>query len=235
MCRIYRKINKHKLDLKHRALRAGYFSPFIFLFSAPLYTGPRTLSKCAGFSKGLTTLDNALQKEVAVLKEGARALAQATRPERAISVAGTKIIQKLPESVLREAENLSKNRPGLEFVKRAEAAVEKSNTVCREIVLPKVKTFEQARNKALEIVGDLGPNSQPVIGRLKQSAGFGKIIGRRSADKKMRWRLDYDHQKGPHINVINIKAGKGINSQKYVIPFEGTEETFISLLKHLNG
>ena len=51
-----------------------------------------------------------------MLKEGARALAQAVKPEKALSIAGTKITAKLPESVLREAENLSKNRPELEFV-----------------------------------------------------------------------------------------------------------------------
>ncbi len=69
-----------------------------------LATGPLALTKCAGFSKGLTTLGNALQKEVTILKEGARALAQGTKAERAISVAGTKITAKLPEAVLREAE-----------------------------------------------------------------------------------------------------------------------------------
>ncbi|MBB6177513.1 peptidoglycan hydrolase-like protein with peptidoglycan-binding domain [Anoxybacillus tengchongensis] len=39
--------------------------------------------------------------------------------------------------------------------------------VGKEVILPKVDTFEQARNIALEIVGDLGSNSKPVIGRLK--------------------------------------------------------------------
>ena len=111
-----------QLSLEQKAEQITKFAVSI------LAPGPLALTKCAGFSKGLTTLGNALQKEVAVLKEGARALAQATRPERAISVAGTKITAKLPESVLREAENLSKNRPGLEFVKKAELAVEKSNT-----------------------------------------------------------------------------------------------------------
>ncbi|MEK5502043.1 T7SS effector LXG polymorphic toxin [Bacillus sp. FSL M8-0168] len=99
----------------------------------------------------------------------------------------------------------------------------------KEIALPKVKTYEQARNKAMEIIGDLGPDSKPLIGRLEVSAGYGKIIGRRSADKKVRWRLDYDHEKGPHINVEDFRMGK-----KYYIPFEGDEKTFKALLKHLN-
>ncbi|ARW05765.1 T7SS effector LXG polymorphic toxin [Bacillus atrophaeus] len=108
--------------------------------------------------------------------------------------------------------------------------VKKSN----EIALPKVKSYEQARNQALEIIGDLGPESQPVVGRLGTSAGVGKVIGRRSSDRKVRWRLDYDHEKGPHINVEDFREGKKGNSKKYYIPFEGDENTFISLLKHLN-
>jgi len=106
-----------------------------------------------------------------------------------------------------------------------------SKIASREIILPKVKTFEQARNKALEIVGDLGPNSEPIIGKLKTSAGFGKVVGRRSANKRLLWRIDYDPVKGPHINVVDISCGKRINAKKYVIPFEGTEETFKVLIK----
>ncbi|WP_416720832.1 T7SS effector LXG polymorphic toxin [Bacillus subtilis] len=111
-----------------------------------------------------------------------------------------------------------------------------SNTVKKsnEIALPKVQTYEQARNQALKIIGDLGPDSQPVIGRLGTSAGVGKVIGRRSSDRKVRWRLDFDHEKGPHINVEDFREGKKGNSKKYYIPFEGDENTFISLLKHLN-
>ncbi len=97
--------------------KAEQITKFAVSILAP---GPLALTKCAGFSKGLTTLGNALQKKVTMLKEGARALAQGTRAERAISVAGTKITAKLPELVLREAENVAKNRPGLEFVKKAE-------------------------------------------------------------------------------------------------------------------
>ncbi|MED0658147.1 hypothetical protein P4S75_12680 [Anoxybacillus ayderensis] len=103
-----------------------------------------------------------------------------------------------------------------------------------EQVLDKVKTYEQARNKALDLVGDLGPNSKPYIGTLKSSAGYGKVIGRQSADGKVRWRLDYDPNKGTHINIEDFRNGKGANARKIVIPFEGNESTFKSLLKHLN-
>jgi hypothetical protein len=103
-----------------------------------------------------------------------------------------------------------------------------------EQVLDKVKQYEQARNKALDLVGDLGPNSKPYIGTLKSSAGYGKVIGRQSADGKVRWRLDYDPNKGTHINIEDFRNGKGANARKIVIPFEGNESTFKSLLKHLN-
>jgi hypothetical protein len=103
-----------------------------------------------------------------------------------------------------------------------------------EQILDKVRTYEQARNKALELVGNLGPNSKPYIGTLKSSAGYGKVVGRQSADGKVRWRLDYDPNKGPHINVEDFREGKGLKAKKYVIPFEGNESTFKAYLKHLN-
>lgn len=103
-----------------------------------------------------------------------------------------------------------------------------------EQLLGKVKTYEQARNKTVDIVGDLGPNSQPYTGTLKSSAGYGKVVGRQSADGKVRWRLDYDPKKGPHINIEDFRNGKGANARKIAIPFEGNENTFKSLLKHLN-
>jgi len=92
-----------------------------------------------------------------------------------------------------------------------------------EQVLDKVKSYEQARNKALKKVGDLGINSKPYICRLKTSKGFGKITGRISSDDKIRWYLDYDPIKGTHINVHDFRQGKGLNAKKYAIPFEGTE------------
>ena len=105
----------------------------------------------------------------------------------------------------------------------------------REIILPKEETYEQARNKAFEYIGDdLSKDSEPLIGRLESSHGFNKIVGRRSADKKLRWRLDFDPEKGPHIQVDDFRKGKGKMSTKIVIPFNGDEQTFISLLEHLN-
>ncbi|WP_053217783.1 T7SS effector LXG polymorphic toxin [Virgibacillus senegalensis] len=103
-----------------------------------------------------------------------------------------------------------------------------------EQVLDKVKTYEQARNKALDLIGDLGPNSQPYKGTLKSSSGYGQVVGRQSADGKVRWRLDYDPNKGPHINIEDFRNGKGASARKIAVPFEGNESTFKSLLKHLN-
>ena len=102
-----------------------------------------------------------------------------------------------------------------------------------EQILSGYKTYEQARNKALELIGYLGHGSKPVTGRLKSSAGYGKTIGRQSADGKVRWRLDYDPNKGTHINVEDFRMGKGGDAKKYAIPFEGNESTYKSLLKHL--
>ena len=117
----------------------------------------------------------------------------------------------------------------------AQGVVEDVEKTAREVILPKVKTFEQARNKAFDIIGDaLGHDSKPLVGGMEKSAGFGKIVGRISADKKIQWRIDWDPVKGMHIHVDNFRCGKGAKAQEYIIPFEGNEETFISLLKNFN-
>ena len=103
-----------------------------------------------------------------------------------------------------------------------------------EQVLDSVKTYEQARNKALNIIGDLGPKSKPYVCRLEASSAKGKIVGRISANRKVRWRLDYDPNKGIHINIEDFRNGKGADAIKIAIPFEGDEKLFDSLLKHLN-
>ena len=102
----------------------------------------------------------------------------------------------------------------------------------REVVLEKVATFEQARNKALELFGEHGGKTLSNYGRLH--AGKDKIVGRMSSNKKKRWRLDYDPEKGPHVQVEDFTKGKGLPASNIVIPFEGSEETVKALLKHLN-
>ncbi len=104
----------------------------------------------------------------------------------------------------------------------------------REIILGKVKTFEQARNKAFEILDQLGfsgLNSQPHIGGA--GLGEGRIVGRKFPGKG-RWRLDWAPDKGPHIHVEDFTMGKGAIGNNLVILFEGTEETVNSLYRHLN-
>ena len=104
-----------------------------------------------------------------------------------------------------------------------------------ETILKTEKSWENARNKALNIVGNLGANSKPVVGRLEVSAGNGKVIGRQSSDGKVGWRVDYDPEKGTHINIWDYSQGKGPGKAvKQVIPFEGNEKTFETILKQLN-
>jgi toxin YxiD len=81
-----------------------------------------------------------------------------------------------------------------------------------EQVLETVKSYEQARNKAFDIIGDLGSDAKPYIGRLGTVEG--KIVGMQSADGKVRWRLDFDPSKGPHINVEDFRNGKGTDAIK---------------------
>lgn len=104
-----------------------------------------------------------------------------------------------------------------------------------ETILKSEKSWESARNKALDIVGNLGADSKPVIGRLEVSAGNGKVIGRQSNDGKVGWRVDYDPEKGTHINIWDYSQGKGPGKAvKQVIPFEGNEKSFETILKQLN-
>ncbi|OME00569.1 hypothetical protein BSK54_15920 [Paenibacillus odorifer] len=117
--------------------------------------------------------------------------------------------------------------------RQIERAINFTGTGVEKILESTLKSYEQARNLALDIVGDLGPGSKSVIGRLPSSAGYGQVVGRQSADGKLLWRLDYDPNKGTHINIEDYRGGKGNNATKLVIPFEGNESTFRSLLKHL--
>jgi hypothetical protein len=103
-----------------------------------------------------------------------------------------------------------------------------------ENVLSKEKYYERARNKALELVGNLGVDSKPFFCDLPKSSAFGKIVGRQSADGKIHWRLDYDPKVGPHINVMDIRAGKKLKAKNYLIPFEGDEQLFEKLVNNLN-
>nr|WP_261372654.1 hypothetical protein [Yersinia aleksiciae] len=104
-----------------------------------------------------------------------------------------------------------------------------------EQTLKPEKSWESARNKTLDLVGNLGADAKPVIGRLEVSAGNGKIIGRQSSDGKVGWRVDYDPEKGTHINIWDYSQGKGPGKAvKQVIPFEGNEKSFETILKQLN-
>ena len=102
----------------------------------------------------------------------------------------------------------------------------------RELIINKLETFEQARNKALEIIGEVDYNSgEPVTGKFGVCRG--QNVGRRWHSGEVTIRLDYDPTKGPHINVADFRAGKGVKGTVVAIPFEGNEETVKALLKHL--
>ncbi|WP_164512996.1 VENN motif pre-toxin domain-containing protein, partial [Dickeya lacustris] len=117
--------------------------------------------------------------------------------------------------------------------KSGSGSSQSGNTI--EQTLKPEKNWESARNKALDVVGNLGADSKPVIGRLEISAGNGKVIGRQSNDGKVGWRVDYDPEKGTHINTWDYSQGKGPGKAiKQVIPFEGNEKSFETILKQLN-
>ncbi|WP_308103097.1 RHS repeat-associated core domain-containing protein, partial [Streptomyces albus] len=101
-----------------------------------------------------------------------------------------------------------------------------------EIITETYPHFEQARNKALEILGDIDPATRvPYVGRLESAATHGKVVGfeTRVDGVWKQFRLDYDDVKGPHINVA---VGKGASGQRWAIPWDGTEA---DMLKQLRG
>lgn len=103
-----------------------------------------------------------------------------------------------------------------------------------EVILPKQSSWDNARNLAVEKLGNLGHDSKPLIGNLEISDGYGKVVGRISSDGKKGWRLDYDPEIGMHINIFDYTHGKGSKAIKEVIPFDGDKDDFKRYLKHLN-
>lgn len=121
-------------------------------------------------------------------------------------------------------------------VVRGSGAFEESQGVIRrrEIILPKVETYERARNLALELLYDIDFSSgRPIVGKIGICKGM--VTGRVWHNFKVTLRLDYDLVKGPHINVTDFRAAKGPMGVAYAIPFEGSEKTVEQLLKHMQG
>ncbi|MFD1659320.1 ricin-type beta-trefoil lectin domain protein [Streptomyces caeni] len=109
--------------------------------------------------------------------------------------------------------------------------VHNAGGACKEVVLDSFGSFEQARNKALDLLGDIDPATrQPYIGRLESSpTTYGKVVGftTRVNGEFKRLRMDYDPVKGPHINV---EVGKGDSARKWAVPWNGTEDDFARML-----
>ncbi len=86
-------------------------------------------------------------------------------------------------------------------------------------------TFDQALRYLASLMDDsgrFGDGSKPVIGRLKKSYGYGKVIGRQSRDGRVVTRIDYDPGKGYHFNFVNYDTG-----EKICIPISNmTEEQY---------
>ena len=102
----------------------------------------------------------------------------------------------------------------------------------REKVYPKVKSYEQARNQAYEIIKDVNyTTSEPYVGRVKDFKGL--VVGRQWHGGKVVVRVDWDPKKGAHINIDDYRNGKGMDGIKIAIPFEGDLETVLTLVKSL--
>lgn len=177
-------------------------------------------------------------------------LGQISNIAKAASIAGLEKIKPLVNFAKNEAaiakttigtlENLGNTSSEICSLRQASNIVKESirNPILqkisqREKVLEKVATYEQARNKALEIIGEVDTHTgTPHLG--KQDVCKGKIVGRDWHGDKVTIRLDHDLVKGPHINVTDYRAGHGAKGVSIAIPFEGNKEMVERLLRHLN-
>ncbi|MER0242183.1 hypothetical protein AAHZ94_09125 [Streptomyces sp. HSW2009] len=109
--------------------------------------------------------------------------------------------------------------------------VHNSGGGCKEVTLPSFDGFEQARNKALDLLGEVdSATRQPYIGRLESAqTTYGKVVGftTRVNGEFKRCRMDCDPVKVPHINV---EVGKGDTARKWAVSWNGTEDDFARML-----
>ena len=109
---------------------------------------------------------------------------------------------------------------------------------CSETVYEKEKSYESARNTLMnELYNNsdaLKNGSLPYEGRLGTSYGYNKIIGRQSFDGKVRWRLDYDPNKGVHFNIEDFSKGKGNNAVKIAIPIDISYDEYVRIIDSWN-
>jgi hypothetical protein len=90
-------------------------------------------------------------------------------------------------------------------------------------------SFEPALNEALKVLGEINPATRlPSVGRL--GVGKGKVVGFETmvGTTWKRLRIDFDPQKGPHINV---EIGKGPTAIRYAARWKGTEQDVKSILR----
>jgi RHS repeat-associated protein len=84
------------------------------------------------------------------------------------------------------------------------------------ITITKSGKFSDAKRVAGGIIGDLGDDAQNYVSDVgkKNNPFYGKTVGKQSVDGKRGFRVDYDPDKGAHINWWNGK-------QKGAVEFNG--------------
>jgi hypothetical protein len=69
------------------------------------------------------------------------------------------------------------------------------------------RTFGNAKKVLKDVLGDLGDDATDYVSRTGEGHNpfYGKTVGKSSADGKRYWRLDWDAEKGAHVNWVNGK------------------------------
>ncbi|TDC76324.1 DUF6531 domain-containing protein [Streptomyces hainanensis] len=103
-----------------------------------------------------------------------------------------------------------------------------------EVVTETFADINQARNHALDLLGDINPHTRrPYRGRLESANTYGQVVGFETVvdGTWKRFRIDFDPGKGPHFNV---EVGRGPDAERFAVPWEGTEQDMLNALSRLN-
>ncbi|WP_155840171.1 polymorphic toxin-type HINT domain-containing protein [Butyrivibrio sp. MC2021] len=107
------------------------------------------------------------------------------------------------------------------------------HNACGEQVLESQTSHDNARKVLIDELDKMGAfknGSKPNIGSLESSYGYGKVIGRKSLDGKVCWRLDYDPVKGVHYNIDSWLNGKRALRIKKAIPIDIPYEEYVKII-----
>jgi RHS repeat-associated protein len=114
------------------------------------------------------------------------------------------------------------------LVQQTVKQIDESGGVCKEIfTITKSGSYKDAITVVDDVLEDLGDDAIDYVSTAgkKTNPFYGKVVGKKSADGKRYWRIDWDEANGAHINWVNGK-------QKGSIPFTGGFDRAKSIIEN---